>query len=210
VVKSAPRTSVSFDPGIELVGLVLLLIAALGVPYGLWRSSAILRKAGYKRCWYRKKRDDIAGVSPIIGVILMVGITILIIALLWLWLGSLIAVSKSTPRVDFSTDRDANGNFKVIIEAVSRGRISIDDVTFRVQDPSGKYVPLSHNTIKQVYGESINSENDVVFCDIDLNGKLSAGDYFTIRAGDGIGEPDGKFILIYRPTGEIVIKATFS
>jgi hypothetical protein len=89
------------------------------------------------------------------------------------------------------------------------GRVSIDDVIFRVRDPAGKNLQISHNTIEDVYGESINSENDVVFCDRDLDGKLTPGDYFTIKSASDVGEHDGKFILIFRPTREILAEVTF-
>jgi flagellin-like protein len=199
VIKPGARASQSFAPPIFIV---LLILGILAVIY------SIFAYPQYRRLRLLLRRDR-EGVSPVIAVILMVGITIIIIAILWMWIYSFIPTAKETPeRYDAEVKLDDNGDYTIMIKTAKKP-VSVLDCRFYLKDPTGKTMALPHKEVRSIYNKELTPTYPVVYHDNDLYGKISTHDTFEIRglSNGGPGQPDGKLILVYKPTGGIILEA---
>jgi hypothetical protein len=206
VVAKPPRTSVSFGPSL------LLILAFLGIIASL----PIMLKSGLgrmrKQRWWQSYSNNNAGVSPVIGVILIVGMTIGLVAVLWLWVGTFIPTEKMYRGViDADVGEDEAGNYYVSVKKVPK-RLATTDVKIVVKDPTGQ-VKLStyiNDSMYWGYFEEAPMLN-VAFHDSNYDSYISVHDKFYIRGikNGGIGEYGGKFMLIHRGTGAIILDVAF-
>ncbi len=128
---------------------------------------------------YRRKEEE--GVSPVIATILMVAITVVLAATLYLMVGQMggqqnSPVAGSLSYVSTVSD-PANGNatFEVILNTPSNPKIG--DVTIKVLDANGQ--PTSLSVVASGTGIHIlhiTSDND----------HLKSGDRIQIEAGNGV------------------------
>jgi len=135
-------------------------------------------------------------VSPVVGVILMVMITVVLAAVFYLWVIGIIGGGvKETPRVELSVKKE-NGNYTVTILKAS-GEVSVYDVNFFIADKTGKTV--KNGRVSEIYGDA---EGNASFFDLNKNEKISVDDYFIIKGE--YAKPDYTFRLTYSLTGNIM------
>ena len=109
-------------------------------------------------------------VSPVIGIILMVAITVVIAAVFYLWvIGFIGGGVKETPRVELSVKKE-NGNYTVTILKASR-EVSVYDVNFFIADKTGKTV--KNGRVSEIYGDA---GGNASFFDLNKNEKISVDD----------------------------------
>ena len=155
------------------------------------------------------KNDE--GVSPVIAVILMVAITVVLAAVLYVWAASFLEQGESAPIATFFVQEDSSGVFHVDVIKVSKQE-DLAAFSFYLKDDSGStYVggngfgeiamqiiggdPVGIDMAysgddSELTSRATNVSNDdgsefpVHFNDNDADGKLSSGDQFLVY-GDG-------------------------
>ena len=141
-------------------------------------------------------------VSPVIGVILMVMITVVLAAVFYLWvIGFIGGGAKETPKVTFSV-KEENGNYTVTVLSVSRG-VSVYDANFFITDSTGKTVKDKDGSgyLSEIYGKDLTvTKGNISFLDKNKDEKLSVDDYFIIKAKNEY----HVFRLTYISTGNIM------
>ena len=152
------------------------------------------------------KNDE--GVSPVIAVILMVAITVVLAAVLYVWAASFLEQGESAPIATFFVQEGSDGVYHVDVIKVSKQE-DLAGFSFYLKDETGStYVGAGHgfgevamqivggeeHGIDMAYGgddeqlqnRATNVSNDdgseypVHFTDNDRDGKLSAGDQFMV------------------------------
>ena len=152
------------------------------------------------------KNDE--GVSPVIAVILMVAITVVLAAVLYVWAASFLEQGESAPIATFFVQEGSDGIYHVDVIKVSKQE-DLAGFSFYLKDDTGStYVGAGHGfgevAMQIVGGEehgidtayqggdeqlesrATNVSNDdgteypVHFNDNDRDGKLSAGDQFMV------------------------------
>jgi FlaG/FlaF family flagellin (archaellin) len=149
----------------------------------------------------RKMKNNIVmkkdAVSPVIGVILMVVISVVLAAVFYLWVIGLIGGGvKETPKVNLVQTKSGS-QYNIIVKYVSR-TCSVHDIKFFILDKEGKTIKGGNLTDNDIYG----SKADLSFSDKEPSGKLSVGDSFIIKGE--YAKPDYKFRLTYSLTGNIM------
>ena len=135
-------------------------------------------------------------VSPVIGVILMLTITVILAAVFYLWvIGIIGGGAKETPRVELSVKKE-NGNYTVTVLKASR-EVSVYDVNFFIADKNGKTV--KNGRVSEIYGDA---EGNISFFDLNKDEKISVNDYFIIKGE--YAKQDYTFRLTYSLTGNIM------
>jgi flagellin-like protein len=159
------------------------------------------------------KNDE--GVSPVIAVILMVAITVVLAAVLYVWAASFLEQGESAPIATFFVQEGSDGIYHVDVIKVSKQE-DLAGFSFYLKDGSGSTYTGSANTgfgevamqfkdgsdtgidmsysgdDDQLKSRATNVSNDdgsvypVHFSDNDRDGKLSAGDQFMVY-GQGTG-----------------------
>ena len=153
------------------------------------------------------KNDE--GVSPVIAVILMVAITVVLAAVLYVWAASFLEQGESAPIATFFVQEGSDGVYHIDVIHVDGDNHPLEDYSFFLKDESGStYVGAGHgfgevamqivggeeHGIDQSYSgddeqlknRASNVSNDdgtaypVHFNDNDRDGKLSAGDRFHV------------------------------
>ena len=152
------------------------------------------------------KNDE--GVSPVIAVILMVAITVVLAAVLYVWAASFLEQGESAPIATFFVQEGSDGVYHVDVIKVSKQE-DLAGFSFYLKDETGStYVGQGHgfgevamqivggeeHGIDMAYGggdpqldrRAANVSDDdgtdypVHFNDNDRDGKLSAGDQFMV------------------------------
>ena len=177
-----------------------------------------------------EKNDE--GVSPVIAVILMVAITVVLAAVLYVWAASFLEQGESAPIGTFYTTKDAGNNYYVEVIKVSKqedllgfsfflkdgtgstyvGGNGFGEVAMQFQGGEEMGIDKSYNgDDSQLQSRATNVSNDdgsqfpVHFNDNDRDGKLSAGDQFTVFGGDtGPARSDWKLDIQFDATGDII------
>tara|TARA_B100001750_G_scaffold39179_1_gene28396 strand:+ start:4540 stop:4998 length:459 start_codon:yes stop_codon:yes gene_type:complete len=141
-------------------------------------------------------RKDEEGVSPVIAVILMVAITVVLAAVLYVWAASFLdGTGENAPFGTFQTKVVGDDNAVRVIKLSS----SADACSFSwyLKDQMG-------NTAQ--FGETCADEGEesecVTFYDNDSDGDLTAGDQYMID-GDCFGD-DYSFDVKHDPSGDII------
>ncbi len=139
-------------------------------------------------------------VSPVIGVILMVAITVVLAAVVYLWVIGFFSAKGSTPTVNFTStkidENTANERYLVSVVAPSRNDIAISAVKIKVINAAGTI--LIDKSLADIYSKKV---NDARFND-DGDCILNAGDSFYLYTTT-YHEAD-KVVLVYVPTGSIM------
>jgi len=152
------------------------------------------------------KNDE--GVSPVIAVILMVAITVVLAAVLYVWAASFLEQGESAPIATFFVQEGSDGIYHVDVIKVSKQE-DLAGFSFYLKDETGStYVGAGHgfgevamqivggeeHGIDMAYGgddeqlqnragnvsDDDGSAYPVHFNDNDRDGKLSAGDQFLV------------------------------
>lgn len=150
------------------------------------------------------KKLEKQAVSPVIGIILMVALTVIIAAVVYLWvIGFIGGGVKETPTVELSV-KGKSGNYTVTILKASR-EVSVYDVTFFIADETGKTIKSDKDKVNEIYGCA---EGDVSFMDINKDEKISVDDYFIVKGE--YAKPGYIFRLMYPLTGSIMGEITLA
>ena len=152
------------------------------------------------------------GVSPVIAVILMVAITVVLAAVLYVWAASFLEQGESAPIATFFVQEDSDGVYHVDVIKVSKQE-NLAAFSFYLKDETGStYVGQGHgfgegamqiiggeeHGIDTAYGgddqqllnrrDNISADDGtdypVSFNDNDRDGKLSAGDQFLVYSSN--------------------------
>jgi len=156
------------------------------------------------------------GVSPVIAVILMVAITVVLAAVLYVWAASFLEQGESAPIATFFVQEGSDGIYHVDVIKVSKQE-NLAAFSFYLKDDTGStYVGSGHgfgevamqiiggeeHGIDMAYGgddpqlerratnvsEDDGSKYPVHFNDNDRDGKLSAGDQFLVYGSGNAAE----------------------
>jgi len=179
-----------------------------------------------------EKNDE--GVSPVIAVILMVAITVVLAAVLYVWAASFLEQGDSAPIATFFVSQDSSDIYHVEVIKVSKQE-DLAGFSFFLKDGSGStYVggdgfgeiamqisggkeagiditydgddEVLQNRAANVSADD-GSEFPVHFSDNDRDGKLSSGDQFLVYGLNGDPGPaaDGwKLDIQFDATGDII------
>jgi flagellin-like protein len=139
------------------------------------------------------------GVSPVIAVILMVAITVVLAAVLYVMVSGMLGSTNTTPTVsmDWAEDDYNPGNYTGNVVSISGVKaLRAGDVTVAVtHDGSSNSENL--DVLRGASELSIGSGFTLDYVDINSDQMLGAEDNFVITGGD-----DGDIIrLVYSPTG---------
>jgi flagellin-like protein len=191
VVEPFPHSSPSFNPGVPILAISLVALVIFAFVFGTDGP--------------RNIKKDKKGVSPVIAVILMVAITLVIIAILWLWISSMISNDKTEhPTIELEQGTtDDNDAYIITVKSIDDQTVSVLDLNFILRDPEDSTDQKSGD-LDTIYGKPVSSTNIVVFQDNDYNGKVTANDQFKIYMSDSGGMPGGHFKLVYEPSSEMV------
>ena len=179
-----------------------------------------------------EKNDE--GVSPVIAVILMVAITVVLAAVLYVWAASFLEQGESAPIATFFVSQDSANIYHVEVIKVSKQE-DLLGFSFFLKDGSGStYVGSDGNGFgevamqfqggeehgidmtysgddQQLKDRATNVSNDdgsiypVHFSDNDLDGKLTSGDQFLVYGPDSGPAQDGWQLFIeYDVTGDVI------
>jgi len=138
------------------------------------------------RGWIKDK----AGVSPIIAIILMVAITVVLAATIYVWVSGMGKTGTSTPNLSAIVD---NANDKVVITSAETG-LDWSDIKIVWSADSG--VTVDSVTVKTATGTSIGTPSNGGAVTTSATA-VNAGDYIEISA---TGSGDVEITLIYTPT----------
>ncbi len=153
--------------------------------------------------------QDNEGVSPVIAVILMVAITVVLAAVLYVWAASFLEQGDTSPFAQFTSTKNSSGDYYVTVVKVST-KYDLEAFSYFLKDGTGTTSEfgeiamqnLSGNVVGidvsydakcddscdadlQTRSDAVNDDNGAVYAvtfnDNDRDGKLSAGDKFTAR-----------------------------
>ncbi len=136
----------------------------------------------------RKMLKEKAGVSPIIAIILMVAITVVLAATIYVWVSGFGGSGSSTPAISCSPD---NVNDKLVVSSCDTG-INWTDISIKVTSGATVNISCSAGTIHGTGTSAINSNGAFVSIGDDTkvavpSGSLlmHAGDEITVESGSG-------------------------
>ena len=179
------------------------------------------------------KNDE--GVSPVIAVILMVAITVVLAAVLYVWAASFLEQGDSAPIATFTVEKSSGGEYYVKVIKVSKQE-DLAGFKYYLKDDKGstyvggngfgevalQMISNEEHGVEQTYNGDDDqlasrasnisaddgSEFPVHFNDNDRDGKLSAGDQFTVfGTGNSANGPAGsgwKLDIQFDATGDII------
>ena len=157
----------------------------------------------------RRIVKDEQAVSPVIAVILMVAITVVLAAVLYVWASSFLGgTTKNAPTGSMIASEDGSGVWTVQIVKINP-QVSVNSVHWYLLDVQGN--TKTDGLVSDVYGYYAGNGKAVVFVDNDFNGKLSPGDKFEASPGEPgsaleseSGITDYSFRLKFEPTGDVI------
>ena len=177
-----------------------------------------------------EKNDE--GVSPVIAVILMVAITVVLAAVLYVWAASFLEQGESAPIATFLVNEDSSGVYHVQVIKVSKqedlqgfsyflkdstgstyvGGNGFGEIAMQVRGGEEMGINKDYNGDDEVLqSRATNVSNDdgsqfpVHFSDNDRDSKLSSGDQFLVYGPEGGPAADGwKLDIQFDATGDII------
>jgi flagellin-like protein len=142
----------------------------------------------------RKNLSDERGVSPVIAVILMVAITVVLAAVLYVMVMNLINIDPPAPNgaVNFDESGNEKGTYVGRIIRIDK-QVKLKDLSITITDSStsrsASMAPLSDGAIASCGPGEFN----ITYDDINENEELDAADVFVVHNG----ESDDVFVLTY-------------
>jgi len=164
-----------------------------------------------KKIWAVRK--DAEAVSPVIATILMVAITVVLAAVLYVMVLGFGGGGTSTPQATYSVSTITNGK-KVTILSLTVDNVPWDDITVVLKDSgtgSVSWLPVKED-LNDVAGDSMNYTGKALgsltvamwaFDNIG-NGLVDGGDYVTFFTYGGATAFSGAYSVqfLYEPTGD--------
>ena len=148
------------------------------------------------------KRLKDSGVSPVIATILMVAITVVLAAVLYVMVSGFTHSPGTTNSAGLTTTNTGNGRWTVTVDKVSVSNIAISGLKVVLNGYSYSY----RSSGQWTNSSASNSTVDVNFSNVAGSSYLSASDYFTIapagasgfaiQAGTTFEIVDGSSILV--------------
>lgn len=137
------------------------------------------------------KRNQEA-VSPVIGVILMVAITVVLAAILYVWASSFIGTAKATPKAEFIPHHYGD-DYQFTLRGLTKP-VAVFDITYHLLDPNGQTIWSDGLEIiyglrnDKVGGNYVNSHWRITFLDNDnpQDGLMGNNDQFVIRGSRNV------------------------
>jgi flagellin-like protein len=150
-----------------------------------------------KQIWANKE-----GVSPVIGVILMVAITVVLVSVLYVLVNGFAQQMNSTPRgaLIFIEDDTIDGKYR----GGFQGSVKLESIEIKVVDSSGEgSVNFNPNeeTFRQIPGGL-----NITLSDVNQDSYLDGSDILLIQDGD-LGD---EVSIIYKLNYEIIGAATLN
>ena len=157
----------------------------------------------------RRIVNDEQAVSPVIAVILMVAITVVLAAVLYVWASSFLGgTTKNAPTGSMIASEDGSGVWTIQIVKLNP-QVSVNSVHWYLLDVQGN--TKTDGLVSDVYGYYSGQGKAVVFIDNDFNGKLSPGDKFEVHPGEAGSDLesvsdviDYSFRMKFEPTGDVI------
>ena len=119
----------------------------------------------------RRIVKDEQAVSPVIAVILMVAITVVLAAVLYVWASSFLGgTTKNAPTGSMIASEDGSGVWTVQIVKINP-QVSVNSVHWYLLDVQGN--TKTDGLVSDVYGYYSGQGKAVVFIDNDFNGELA-------------------------------------
>ena len=158
----------------------------------------------------RRIVKDEQAVSPVIAVILMVAITVVLAAVLYVWASSFLGgTTKNAPTGSMIASEDGSGVWTIQIVKINP-QVSVNSVHWYLLDPSGNNTKAD-GLVADIYGYKQGQGKAIRFVDEDFNGKLSPGDKFLIHPSEpnsDLEEIDDfsgfSFRMKFEPTGDVI------
>ena len=153
--------------------------------------------------------NDEQAVSPVIAVILMVAITVVLAAVLYVWASSFLpTTTKNAPTGSMIASEDGSGVWSIQIVKINP-QVSVNSVHWYLLDVQGN--TKTDDLVSEVYGFLPGEGKAIMFIDNDFNGKLSPGDKFEVHPGEADSElasvasvTDYSFRMKFEPTGDVI------
>ena len=162
-----------------------------------------------KKTWLIRK--DSEAVSPVIATILMVAITVVLAAVLYVMVLGFGGTSTTTPAATYSKATITYGQ-KITIVSLTKTDVPWDDVKIQLSDGTtiAQWSPAKANQLTSTaYNYSTNTLGTItVACmltDVSGNGYVSGTDYFTLKyqgANPFLSTTTYTAVLLYKVTGE--------
>ena len=152
-----------------------------------------------KKIWRNEE-----GVSPVIAVILMVAITVVLAAVLYVMVSGMLGTTGTTPTVSMNWNEDPEepGNYTGNVVSISGvSSINTDDVTVTVT-----HAGTSDSKDLDQFGTLVIGTFTLSFTDLDPDGKLGAEDIFSIIGGS----TGDQIRLVYSPTSGQMVSTTLT
>ena len=138
--------------------------------------------------WLKDKR----AVSPVVGVILMVAITIVLAATIYIWISSMSSPAATAPSINFrGTFEKSNGNYTLVLTVISvQGGAKWGDLDIKV--------PNGLNPSKHKADGTPADDNNMV----------EAGDYIEINVSSFSGS-EITVQIVHVPSNSVIYENTF-
>jgi flagellin-like protein len=160
-----------------------------------------------KKMWKIKK--DKSAVSPVIATILMVAITVVLAAVLYVMVMGFGGNTNSTPTGSFTSVTGTTANKVISVGAVSP-TVKWTDVKFSIQPGTGAPVVSSAITTQAGTNVTVAVTGYTLFgTNLASNGNVNNGDSITIYSGLTAGNTY-TVTLIHVPTGGSICSKTFT
>jgi len=100
----------------------------------------------------RKQWDDEEGVSPVIAVILMVAITVVLAAVLYVWASSFLQQGEAAPIMQVSCQKDSNNNYRCNVIKISSNQ-DLEAFQYFLKDDGGLTKQFGEIALQNVSGK---------------------------------------------------------
>jgi len=162
-----------------------------------------------KRTWIIRK--DSEAVSPVIATILMVAITVVLAAVLYVMVLGFGGTQQHTPVASYSKDTIGYGQ-RITIVSIAKSDVPWDDVKIQLSDGTTivEWMPtkaLQSTSVEHNYSTQILDTVTVacVLTDVSGNGYVSGSDFLTLKyqgATAWVTSTEYSVALLYEPSGE--------
>ncbi len=159
-----------------------------------------------KRSWI--VRMDEKAVSPVIATILMVAITVVLAAVLYVMVTGLIGGGASSPpAMSLGVPSPTGTSYQIKVDSVDRV-VTLASYTVQLQNLSASGANMCGSTPVTLAAGNVCTSGGMTLSYTDTNGdgKFSGGDYFTLsQVGTGMSY---KFFLFWKTSGNEILDKT--
>jgi flagellin-like protein len=169
-----------------------------------------------KKIW--KIRKDSEAVSPVIATILMVAITVVLAAVLYVMVMGFGGPSTQTPTGSFTQATATSSSleklqFGVITPAVKPSdlKIVVENITSGTESKTYTFANDLSGLLTPAAAGTITGLTSITYGDLAGDSKVSSGDYLNVLfGGPGTGANTYKVSIIYIATGNVIDDITFT